>query len=79
MQHNNSLSFIHVFFFKKYQTIVLRFKKQNSCTIMNILFKLIDFKLNANDFEPFFEIVKQTINKLTIINVDSIIIVNVLY
>ena len=43
---------------------------------MNILFKLINFKLNANNLESFFEIVKQTIDKLTIINVNSIIIVN---
>ena len=63
-------------FFEKYQTIVLRFKKRNSRTIMNIFFKFIDFKLNANDLEFFFEVVKQTIDKLTIINVDSIIIVN---
>ena len=56
---------------------MFRFKKRNFRTIMNILFKFIDFKFNANDFESFFEIVKQTIDKLTIINVDLIIIVNV--
>ena len=55
---------------------MFRFKKRNFRTIMNIFFKFIDFKFNTNNFESFFEIVKQTIDKLTIINVDLIIIVN---
>ena len=64
--------------FEKYQAIVLRFRKRNPRTVMDILFKLIDFKPNANDLGPFFEVVKQTADKLATMNADPIITANAL-